>query len=107
MTAYTPPLREMRFVVEELIGLDAVARLPGVADIEPETVQAVLAEAGRLGAEVLAPLNQSGDRDGCRLENGVATTPAGYRGACRALRAGGWAAAFLGGSGVSGTPLRP
>ena len=93
MTAYTPPLREMRFVVEELIGLDAVAALPGVADIEPETVQAVLAEAGRLGAEVLAPLNQSGDRDGCRLENGVVTTPAGYPDAYRAFVAGGWNAA--------------
>ena len=105
MTAYTPPLRDLRFVVEELIGLDAVAALPGVADIAPETVRAVLTEAGKLGAEVLAPLNRTGDQEGCRLENGVVTTPTGFPDAYRAFVEGGWnAAPFDPGIGGLGLP---
>ena len=51
---------------------------------------AILEEAGKLGAEVLAPLNAVGDREGCVLENGVVLTPAGFRTGFDALRAGGW-----------------
>ncbi len=93
MTAYTPPLRDLQFVLEELIGLEAVGALPGVDDCSSETVRAVLAEAGKLGAEVLAPLNRVGDIEGCRLENGVVTTPAGFPDAYRAFVEGGWNAA--------------
>ena len=93
MTAYTTPLRDMQFVLEELVGLDAVAGLPGTADASSETVRAILAEAGKFGEEVLAPLNPSGDMEGCRLENGAVTTPAGFAEAYRAFVDGGWSAA--------------
>ncbi len=93
MTAYAPPLRDLQFVLEELIGLDPVAGLAGVADASPETVRAILAEAGRFASGVLAPLNQSGDREGCRLEGGAVKTPAGFKDAYRAFIDGGWNAA--------------
>ncbi|MHA1108682.1 MAG: acyl-CoA dehydrogenase [Alphaproteobacteria bacterium] len=93
MTAYAPPLRDLQFVLEELIGLDPVAGLDGVADASPETVRAILSEAGRFATGVLAPLNQSGDREGCRLENGAVKTPAGFTDAYRTFIDGGWNAA--------------
>ena len=90
MPEYQPPLREMRFVVEELSGLDEIAALPGFEDAVPDTVRAILEEAGRLGREVLSPLNRTGDLEGSRLENGVVVTPPGFREAYRAFVAGGW-----------------
>ena len=93
MTAYSPPLRDFQFVLEELIGLECVSALDGVADASPETVRAVLSQAGRLGAEVLAPLNRVGDVEGNRLENGAVTTATGFAGAWRAFADGGWPAA--------------
>ncbi len=93
MTAYSPPLRDLQFVIEELTGLETVAALPGIAEASPETVRAVLAEAGRLASDVLAPLNRSGDTEGCRFDNGVVTTPEGIPAAYRAFVQGGWSAA--------------
>ena len=92
MTDYTAPLRDMHFVLDELVGFDAVARLPGRAEIDADTLTAILDEAGRFGARVLAPLNLSGDQEGCRLENGAVATPAGFPDAYAAFTAGGWAA---------------
>ena len=71
MTAYTAPTRDMQFVIE-LAGLPEVAALPAFAeqDIGPELVEAVLEEAAKLAAEVLAPLNHSGDVEGARLVAG-------------------------------------
>ena len=59
MTGYTPPLQEMRFVLNELAGLAAIAELPGLEETTPDLVDAILEEAGKLGADVLAPLNKS------------------------------------------------
>jgi 3-(methylthio)propanoyl-CoA dehydrogenase len=86
---YKPPIDEMRFVLD-LVGLDRVAALPGNDDATPELVGAVLTEAGKLAAEVLAPLNRSGDEEGARLENGVVYTPKGFKEAYRAYVEGGW-----------------
>ena len=86
---YTPPLSEMRFALE-LAGLEQVAALPGGAEATPDLVDAVLAEAGKLASEVLAPLNQSGDKEGARLENGVVYTPKGFKQAYRTFVDGGW-----------------
>ena len=60
MTEYAAPVRDMSFVIEELIGLDTIAGLPGLDWVTEDLVRAVLAEAGRFGAEVLAPLNRVG-----------------------------------------------
>ena len=86
---YTPPLAEMRFVLD-LAGLDQIAALPGGAETTPDLVDAVLAEAGKLASEVLAPLNQVGDKEGARLENGVVYTPKGFKEAYRTFVEGGW-----------------
>ena len=90
MTEYNAPLREMRFVIEELSGLAEVASLPGHEDATPDVVRAILEEAGRLGREVLSPLNRSGDLEGAKLENGVVRTPRGFKEAYRAYVDGGW-----------------
>ncbi len=91
MPTYTPPADEIAFVLHELLALGTTG-LPGHADLTPDFTRAVIGEAGRLAAEVLAPLNPVGDRQGCRLENGVVRTPAGFRAAFDTLRAGGWTA---------------
>lgn len=90
MTEYQAPLAEMRFVLNELAGLDAVAQLPGLGEATPDLVDAVLGEAGRLGAEVLAPLNRPGDIEGCTFENGVVRTPKGFPEAYTKFIEGGW-----------------
>ncbi len=90
MTAYAAPLADMRFVLRHLVGLDRIAALPGKEETTPELVEAVLEEAGRLAAEVIAPLNAVGDREGARLENGVVRTAPGFREAYAQYRDGGW-----------------
>jgi len=87
---YIAPLADMRFVLRELAGLDAVARLPGAEGADPELVDHVLAEAARFAEGVLAPLNRVGDREGSRIENGLVRTPPGFREAYGAFVAGGW-----------------
>ena len=86
---YSPPLKEMRFALD-LAGLAEVAGLPGTGELTPDLVDAVLEEAGKLAAEVLAPLNQPGDKEGSRLENGIVYTPKGFKEAYRRFVEGGW-----------------
>ena len=90
MTVYQAPLDDMRFVLNELADLDGVSKLPGLGDATPDVVDAILEEAGKLAAEVLAPLNKSGDEEGCVLENGVVTTPKGFPEAYAKFIEGGW-----------------
>src|SRR5690606_16463001 len=90
MTHYSAPIDEMRFVLQRIVGLDAITGLPGYGEATPDVVDAVLNEAGRLASEVLAPLNHPGDREGCILENGVVRTPQGFTEAYRLYCEGGW-----------------
>jgi alkylation response protein AidB-like acyl-CoA dehydrogenase len=90
MTAYTAPLDDMRFVLTEIADLAGVAALPGLEEATPDLAEAVLGEAGKLAAEVLAPLNQPGDQAGSVYENGVVRTPAGFREAYARFSEGGW-----------------
>ncbi|NPD66675.1 acyl-CoA dehydrogenase [Lichenicola cladoniae] len=90
MQTYNAPLRDMRFVLHELHGLDALTSLPYFADLNAETVDLVLEEASRIATEVLLPLNASGDAEGCIVENGVVRTPKGFREAYDVFRDGGW-----------------
>jgi 3-(methylthio)propanoyl-CoA dehydrogenase len=92
MSEYIAPLREMRFVLTELAGLDEISSLPGFEDATPDTVEAVLEEAGKFAAGVLAPLNRVGDLQGARWENGHVYTPAGWRDAYDQFRDAGWTA---------------
>jgi 3-(methylthio)propanoyl-CoA dehydrogenase len=90
MVPYAPPVTDMRFVLEDIAGLASIASLPGYEIATPDTVAAVLDQAAELARDVLAPLNDHGDRAGSRLENGIVRTPAGFRDAYQAFVAGGW-----------------
>ena len=91
MPQYTPPIRDTRFVLEHVVGLDRYANVPGFAAATPDTVDAVLEEGGRFVAEVLFPLNQSGDQEGCtRHEDGSVTTPKGFKEAYAKFVESGW-----------------
>jgi alkylation response protein AidB-like acyl-CoA dehydrogenase len=88
---YRAPIKDTLFVLNEVIGLDRYANLPGFANATPDMVEAVLTEAGRFCSEVLAPLNASGDREGCtRHADGSVTTPAGFKAAYDAFVEAGW-----------------
>src|SRR6188472_359112 len=89
MPAYAPPLRDMAFVLHETLAVSESA-VPGYAELDRDSTAAVLEEAGRIARDVLAPLNAVGDREGCRLENGVVRTPTGFRAAFDLVRDGGW-----------------
>jgi 3-(methylthio)propanoyl-CoA dehydrogenase len=90
MIPYSPPLADMRFALDELAGLSEIARLPGCEQASADLVDAVLEEAAKLARDVLAPLNDVGDRERARLENGVVRTPPGFKEAYRRYAEGGW-----------------
>ncbi|MCP5155341.1 MAG: acyl-CoA dehydrogenase C-terminal domain-containing protein [Ectothiorhodospiraceae bacterium] len=92
MPTYTAPLRDMRFVMHELLAEQGVLDLPGSEELEPELVDEILAEAGKLCAGVLAPLNRSGDEAGCRYDNGEVRTPPGFKDAYDQYVEAGWPA---------------
>ena len=89
MADYTPPIRDMQFVLHDVLDV-ATAEIPGYEELERDFTAAVLEEAGKISAELLAPLNAAGDAQGCRLENGTVTTPEGFRDAYARIREGGW-----------------
>jgi len=88
--SYTAPIRDLMFAATELADLPGVGRLPGLEDATPELLQTILEEAGKFASEVLAPINQSGDRQGVRLEDGCAITADGWKEAYRKFVDGGW-----------------
>ncbi len=89
MADYTPPIRDMQFVLHDVLDV-ATAEIPGYEELERDFTAAVLEEAGKISAALLAPLNAAGDAQGCRLENGTVTTPEGFRDAYARIREGGW-----------------
>lgn len=91
MPKYTPPARDVRFVLDHVVGLPAYADLPGFQNATPDVVDAVLDEGGKFVAEVLFPLNHSGDQEGCtRHDDGSVTTPKGFKEAYDAFVESGW-----------------
>ncbi|RCV88201.1 acyl-CoA dehydrogenase [Billgrantia montanilacus] len=90
MIDYQAPLRDMQFILEELAGLERIGELPGCEDASQDLVSAVLEEAGKFAAGVLAPLNPVGDRQGCRLEGGRVIVPDGWQAAYDQFRDAGW-----------------
>ncbi len=91
MAAYKAPLTDMHFVLHEVQrAADLCAAMPGTAEVTADLMDAVLESAAQLATEVLAPLNRSGDEEGCRFEAGRVHTPPGFREAYRLFTEGGW-----------------
>ena len=78
MTSYTAPLKDMQFLLQDVLGVSG-RDIPGYSDLDASFTAAVLEEAGKLATDVLEPLNAVGDREGCVLENGVVRTPTGFK----------------------------
>ena len=95
MPTYNPPLRDMQFVMHEVLHVvDDFKQIPKHAEIDAETINAVLEEGGKFASEVIFPLNVSGDSEGCTLDQAThaVTTPKGFKEAYKTYVEGGWAA---------------
>ncbi|MBM3644672.1 MAG: acyl-CoA dehydrogenase [Alphaproteobacteria bacterium] len=90
MAVYKAPLKDIRFVMNEVLDVSRLATLPGCEDATPETIEAVVGEAAKVCENLLFPLNRSGDEEGCTYENGVVRTPKGFKDAYVQYREGGW-----------------
>ena len=90
MSTYQAPLKDMRFVLNELAGLRDVAELPGYQEASPETVDSILEEAAKFASGILDPINHSGDQEGSKWVGGAVTTPKGFGAAYRQFCEGGW-----------------
>ena len=90
MPVYRAPLDDYRFVMHELLDVEKHRDLPGFQDLSPDTIDDILTNAAKFCEEVLQPLNQCGDEEGCHFENGVVRTPKGFKEAFKAYGEAGW-----------------
>ncbi|GFM51571.1 acyl-CoA dehydrogenase [Pseudomonas cichorii] len=99
MADYKAPLRDMRFVLNEVFEVSRLwAQLPALSEtVDAETVDAILEEASKVCSKTIAPLSRNGDEEGCHWNDTVVTTPAGFPEAYRTYAEGGWV-------GVGGNP---
>src|SRR5437660_11839894 len=97
MTAYNATLQDMKFVINELAGLESLATLPGYEEVNSELAGAVLEEAAKIAGEVLAPLNKPGDERGASLTKEGVVAAEGFGAAYRQFVENGW-------NGLSGDP---
>ena len=99
MADYKAPLRDMRFVLNEVFEVAKLwAELPALAEtVDAETVEAILEEAGKVTSKSIAPLSRAADEEGCHWADGAVTTPAGFPQAYQTYAEGGWV-------GVGGDP---
>ncbi len=91
MPSYKAPVKDMLFLLNEVVGIEKYANLEGFANASPDLVEAVLNEAAKFCEDVLAPINYSGDQQGCtRHADGSVTTPDGFKEAYKAYCEAGW-----------------
>jgi alkylation response protein AidB-like acyl-CoA dehydrogenase len=90
MPIYRAPVDDYRFLFSEFLAVEKHRDLPGFADLSPDLIDDILTNAGKFCEEVLHPLNQSGDAEGCHFENGTVRTPKGFKEAYKAYCEAGW-----------------
>lgn len=90
MPKYTAPIQDFEFLLKEWINIGQYKDLPGFTDIDDGLISSLLAEGGKFCEEVLFPLNQSGDEEGVKFDNGKVIVPAGFKDAYKAYAASGW-----------------
>lgn len=90
MPIYNAPIKELRFILNELLVITDCKDIPGYGDVTDDLVDAILEGGARVTEEIWLPLNQIGDEEGCQFENGVVRTPSGFKEALRAFYEGGW-----------------
>ncbi|HEY8566996.1 MAG TPA: acyl-CoA dehydrogenase C-terminal domain-containing protein [Beijerinckiaceae bacterium] len=91
MPSYKAPVEDVQFLLNDVFQMEKYNNLAGFADATPDMVEAILSEAAKLCEDVLAPLNRTGDLEGCtRHPDGTVTTPKGFKEAYQAYREGGW-----------------
>jgi 3-(methylthio)propanoyl-CoA dehydrogenase len=107
MSEYRAPVKDMRFVMDELAGFRELSQLAGFEEATPDLADAILEEAAKFSGEVLAPLNRVGDKEGCQLTATGVTTPSGWKEAYARFREAGWngitSPADFGGQGLPDT----
>jgi len=91
MPRYTAPTKDMQFLLHDVLKVTETG-IPGYDELDADFTGAVFEQAGKIASEVLQPLNEIGDREGCTLENGVVRTPEGFKAAFDQLKEGGWTA---------------
>lgn len=91
MPSYTAPIKDIQFVLHDLLKVSE-QDIAGYDELDRDFTSAVLEEAGKISSEVLAPLNAVGDTEGCTFENGVVRTPTGFKAAFDQMKEGGWTA---------------
>ena len=88
--AYKAPVRDLSFILNEVLEIDRYANQPGFADASPDLIAQILEEGGKFAEEVIAPINWSGDKQGCTIDDGVVTTPKGWKEAYHQMVEAGW-----------------
>jgi hypothetical protein len=87
---YRAPVKDIRFILDHVVGFDRVTATPRFAEATPDMAEAILVEAGRIATDIIAPLNRAGDKHPARLENGAVVSSPGFAEGYRAIASGGW-----------------
>jgi len=88
--AYKAPVRDLTFILNEVLEIDRYSNSPGFQDVSSDLVQQILEEGAKFSEEVIAPLNKVGDQEGCKWDNGKVTGPTGWKEAYQSMVAAGW-----------------
>ena len=89
MPSYAAPVKDAQYILHDVLKVSELS-IPGYDELDRDFTNAILEEAGKLTDQLLTPLNATGDKEGCRLENGVVYTPKGFKEAFETVKEGGW-----------------